>query len=110
MSIPNWYGLILLSLAAWRIFQLVSDDEILDWPRRKLLRLSAEWEAEGDPTGPKYREKMGLFLMCPYCAGFWIALGWWVAYQLWEHGTLVVAVPFAISAGVVAAAKVLSPE
>lgn len=41
-----------------------------------------------------------LFLTCPWCAGFWIALGWYAAWQAWEDGTLVVAAAFALSAAV----------
>lgn len=108
MNIPNWYELLLLGAAAWRIFQLISDDDILDRPRRYLLRLGNEWEKEGDPVPSNYRVSTGIFITCPYCAGFWIALAWWGAWQIWPHATLVIAVPFVISAGVVALAKVLS--
>lgn len=110
MQVPDWWSAVLLALAAWRIFQLLSDDDILDRPRRYLLRLSAEWEKEGDPVPDDYRFKWAAFITCPYCAGFWIAVSWWVAWQLWPHGTLVVAVPFVLSAGVVAASKVLSRD
>jgi len=96
LSIPNWYEAALLALAAWRTFQLLADDEILDIPRRYVTgRMSEYWKD---------------FLLCPYCFGFWIAIAWWAAWQLWEHGTLVVAVPFALSAGVIGAAKILSSE
>ena len=107
MSIPNWYELALLALAAWRIFQLISDDDILDGPRRKLLRLGKEWEKDGDPVPDDYRVEWGTFITCPYCAGFWISLVWWGAWQIWPHATLVVAVPFAINAGVIGASKIL---
>lgn len=96
MSVPDWWEATLLALAAWRVFQLIAEDEILERPRRYVTaKLDAKWE---------------LFIECPYCAGFWIALAWFGAWQLWEHGTLVAATPFVLSAGVVAAAKVLSPE
>lgn len=110
MDIPNWYALILLAGAAWRTFQLISDDDILDRPRRWILRLGSEWEKEGDPVPDGYRLSLGDFITCPYCAGFWIALGWWGAWQIWPHGALVAAVPFVLSAAVVAQAKVLSRE
>jgi Protein of unknown function (DUF1360). len=110
MDIPNWYELILLALAAWRSFQLISDDDILDRPRRYLLRLGEEWEKDGDPVPDNYRFKLGEFITCPYCAGFWIAVTWWVSWQIWPHATLVVAVPWVLSAGVVAASKVLSRD
>ena len=96
MSVPDWWEALLLALAAWRIFQLIAEDTILDGPRRYVTaRLDAKWE---------------LFIECPYCSGAWLAAAWWVAWQIWPHGTLVVAVPWALSAGVVAAAKVLSPD
>ena len=87
---------MLLALAAWRIFQLIAEDTILDGPRRYVTaRLDAKWE---------------LFIECPYCAGFWIAVAWWAAWQVNEHWTLIVAVPWALSAGVIAAAKLLSSD
>lgn len=107
MTVPSWYELALLALAAWRVFQLVGDDDILDRPRRYLLRLGDQWEKEGDPVPDNYRINLGIFISCPYCAGFWIALAWWGAWQIWPHGSLVIAVPFAISAGVVGLAKIL---
>ncbi len=109
MSIPSWYGLILLILAAWRTFQLLAEDTILERPRRYVTGLPQRWK-DGDALPKGYREYIAVFLECPYCAGFWIALAWWGAFQLWEHATLVVAVPLAISAGVVAGAKVLSSD
>ena len=96
MSVPNWWQFALLALAAWRIFELIAEDEILNRPRRYVTA--------------KLPGKLEDFITCPFCAGFWIAVAWWVAWQIWPHGTLVVAVPFALSAGVVAAAKVLTPE
>lgn len=87
---------MLLTLAAWRTFQLISADDILDRPRRYVTaRLNETWND---------------FIDCPYCAGFWIAVAWWGAWQIWPHGTLVVAVPFAFSAGVIGAHKVLSSD
>ena len=97
-NIPGWWEFILLALAAYRIFRLIAEDTILDRPRRYLLRLDKNWQEDGDETGPDYREKWGLFITCPYCAGFWISVAWWVAWLLWPHATVLVAVPWAISA------------
>ena len=96
MNIPDWWTAVLLALAAWRVFQLIAEDEILNGPRRYV-------------TG-KLDEKWELFIECPYCAGFWIAFAWWGAWQINEEWTLIVAVPFALSAGVIAATKVLSSD
>lgn len=103
--IPSWYESILLSGAAWRVFQLLAFDDILDRPRLWLLRLGRDWRSPKE-----YREKVADFLECPYCFGAWVAIVWWGAWYLWPHSTLVVAVPFVLSAGVVGAAKFLSTD
>jgi hypothetical protein len=96
VNVPNWYELALLALAAWRVFQLLSDDEILERPRRYVTsKLDEKWE---------------LFIECPYCAGFWIAVVWWGAWLIWPYETLVFAVPWAISASVIGASKILSSD
>jgi hypothetical protein len=110
MSIPNWYELILLALAAWRTFQLIALDDITNGLRRYVTRVPKNWDGESPITNKSYRDTLALFIECPYCAGFWIALGWWAAFQIYEFGTLVMAVPFALSAGVIAGAKVLSSD
>ena len=99
MSVPGWWAFLLLGLAAYRVWKLVAEDDILDWPRRKLLRLSHDWQ-DGQPTGDNYRLEWAVFITCPWCAGFWIALAWWGAWQLNEKWALIIATPFALSAGV----------
>jgi hypothetical protein len=99
MSVPGWWAAILLALAAWRTFRLLSKDIILDSLRSRVVGLHG-WK-EGKPVPPGYRETLGEFLVCPACLGFWLALGWWGAWQVWPHGTLVAATPFALSAIVI---------
>lgn len=94
-AIPNWYALVLLSLAAYRIWRLLAHDQILDRLRHRVVRADTEREE---------------FLQCPYCAGFWVALAWWLAWVAWPDWTLVVAVPFAISAMVALIAVNLNPD
>lgn len=95
LNVPDWWEAILLALAAWRCFQLLAEDDILERPRAwAVKRLSDKWQD---------------FITCPYCAGFWIAVAWWVAWLIWPYETTVVAVPWALSAGVIGASKVLSP-
>lgn len=110
MEIPNWYELLLLALAAWRLWRLLAEDDIFDRPRRFILRLGAEWEKDGDPVPAGYRSLWADWLTCPYCAGAWVAIGWWVVFQIWPHETLVVAVPFVLSALVVAVARALPSD
>lgn len=108
--IPDWWEAILLSLAAWRVFQLLAFDDILDQPRRYVTRLGKKWQKEGDAVPKEYRVKWALFLTCPFCFGAWIALAWWGAWLLWPYGTLIAATPWALSAGVIGAHKLLSSE
>ena len=110
MNVPDWYSALLLALAAWRVFHLLAHDDILDRPRRYVTRLSPSWKREGDATGEQYREKLGNFLTCPFCLGFWVALAWWAAWLVFPTEALFVAVPFVLSAGVVGAQRVLSSE
>lgn len=110
MNVPNWWEAVLLALAAWRLFHLVAYDDILDRPRRYITRLAPSWKQEGDATGEKYREKLGDFLTCPFCLGWWIALVWWLFWLQWPHGTLVAATPFVLSAGVIGAHKLLAAD
>lgn len=92
--VPSPYELSLLALAAWRVWKLVADDKISDRPVDFVLRHL--------PNRAYWRE----FLVCPYCFGAWTSIAWWAAWMLWPHATLIVAVPFAISAlvGLVATA------
>lgn len=86
--VPDWYELILLALASFRVWKLVGDDAVLDRPRDWVLdRL----DREGDDVWT-------YFITCPWCAGFWITLLWWVAWLLVPYATLVAAALFAISA------------
>jgi hypothetical protein len=110
VDVPYWWEAALLALATWRIFNLLAHDKITDRLRRWFLNIPDEWEKEGDPVGEDFRLKWALFLICPYCAGFWIGLVWWLSWQVFPHATLVVAVPFALNAGVIALAKILTPE
>lgn len=108
MTIPNWYGFILLFLAAYRVFRLIAEDDILERPRRWFLNLPREWE-KGDRVPEGFRDKWSLFITCPACAGFWITVAWWAAYQITNKWTLVFAVPFAANAVLIFLRRNLDP-
>lgn len=109
MTIPDWYQLLLLGAAAWRTFNLLGYDTIFDTPRNWLLGLPWRWKV-GDEIPEKYKRHWALFITCPYCAGFWISVAWFVAFQISEFWTIWAAVAFVINTLVVAQAKVLTPE
>ena len=92
MIVPSWYALSLLAFAAFRTWKLIGEDTILDTPRLwALYRI----EKHGSKGARQYAEAM---IECPWCAGFWISLAWWGAYELWPHGSLIVATPLVLSA------------
>lgn len=104
----HWWWFALLGLAAWRVFRLIAEDTILDKPRRKLLRLSEDWQEEGDDPGEDYRFEWNLFITCPYCAGFWISGIAITLYSLiieWHGVFAFLTIWFAISAVVAFLAK-----
>lgn len=107
-DVPDWWAFLLLAAAAFRTWHLLAHDSILDRPRRRVLRISSSWQRQGDDPGDDYRLEWGLFLTCPYCFGFWIGLGWVFFWELSHRWAEVVAFPFALSAGIVALASLLT--
>ncbi len=99
--IPNWYALALLALAAYRLWRLLALDTILDRWRNLLI---------GSGHADDVRARWYEFVTCPYCAGAWITVGWWLAWVAWPHWTLVVAVPCALSALVGLIGSRLDPD
>lgn len=81
---PGWWAFVLLALAAFRVYRLLAADALLDRPR--------DW------VTARVGEKAELFVVCPWCLGFWVAAGWWLAWAASPHWTVVVAAPFALSA------------
>ena len=110
MSIPDWYVLVLLALAAFRTWRLLAEDDILDRPRRYVTRLGEKWEKDGDVVPMEYRIRLGAFIECPWCLGFWVALSWWGAWQIWPHGTEIAAVPLALSSLAAWVAQITSAD
>ena len=99
--VPDWWEYVLLVLSTYSLFHLLAEDTILDGPRRKLLRIADTWErdavpgSEADYEGDDYRLEWGLFLTCPWCAGFWIGVVVYAAWLIFGDWTLVALTPFA---------------
>lgn len=85
--ILSWWVFLLLSLASYRVWKLLGEDTILDRPRRWVLK--------------RLKGKMDLFLVCPWCSGFWICgialLGYCIA-EVWLGLWWFLVVWFAMSA------------
>lgn len=82
-AIPDLWPFVLLALAAWRVFHLLAEDTILDRPRERFAPEESKRE---------------LFIRCPFCAGFWIAVGWYMFWWWEPKPTLAIASVFALSA------------
>lgn len=97
MRIPAAFEFVLLALAAWRLYRLAAYDDITRPMRERLVRRAEEpgFVYVGDGN---YRPRLDTFVHCPYCLGFWICVAGWVAYQVWPHGMVWLAVPWAASA------------
>lgn len=93
--VPTPWELVLGALAVYRVWRLLAVDEIIDRPRLWLLN-AAGWK-EGQDAPPGYRTKWADFLLCPWCAGFWVALAGWLVWLAAPSAALVVATPLAVS-------------
>lgn len=82
---PEPWKLGVLAAAAWRTWMLLAWDSILDAPRDRLF-------PGGSPSAR--------WLVCPYCAGFWVVLAWTVAWAI-DDRTVWAALPFALNAAVI---------
>lgn len=108
MIVPGWLALALLLGASFRVYRLIAHDTILNRPRKWLVGLG-DWK-EGDTVPDGYREWLTIWLECPWCCGFWVTVAWWGAFEMWPHGTLVAAAPWAISGAVALVAKHLDAD
>lgn len=95
-DVPGWWPFVLLALAAYRLWRLLALDAVIDRWRQPVLR--------------RVPEKLHQGVECPYCFGAWVAVGWWLAWQIWPHTTLAIAVPFALSAVVGLIGARLDPD
>lgn len=109
MRVPDWYGLVLLTLAGFRLWRLVAVDVVTRKLREPILGMTEERHNRPAFSWPGYRPKLAEFVHCPWCLGAWCCIGWWGAWLVWPRGTLVASVPFAISAICGLVAKNLDP-
>lgn len=93
MSVPGWWETLLLVAATYRVWRLVAFDTVTDGVRARVFPASKRPGGELVRRWQRWLE----FLQCPWCAGFWLSLAAWGAWQLWPHGTMVVAAPLVIS-------------
>lgn len=80
----NLTTLLVLALCVYRVTKLIVDDTIADPPRN--------WVFTHAP------EKVVELVQCPWCSSFWVGMGATVSYLLWPETTVLLALPWALSA------------
>lgn len=81
------FDFVLLGLAAARLSDIISTDEIMQWLREPFVRLEPTEIAGREVQtrvgrGRGLRRVIGDLLACPWCVGVWVAAGLTYAYFL----------------------------
>ena len=92
---PDWWAALILALAAFRVYRLIAEDDILDRPRDHLM----------DKLAEERLEKLDKLITCPWCLGFWLSVIAWLAWLATPSWTVGLAFPWALSAAVALIAK-----
>jgi len=91
--------LVVLILAAWRLTSLLSSEAgpfaILDRLRHAA---GVRYDSDGIPFG---LNELARGLVCPWCLSVWVGGIFGLAWLLWPAVTVFVALPLAVSGGVV---------
>lgn len=92
-------SLFILILATWRVTSLLSSEggpyAIFDRLRQ---RVGVRYDQDGIPYGLNEAAKG---LVCPWCLSVWIGAVFGLAWLLWPGVVIYVALPLAISGGVI---------
>ena len=83
--IPSALEFVILGLAVYYGFYLVSEATITEWPRDRILTFLESEKAE-------------TFVTCPWCVSLWLSAAVYGAFLLSEAWTVGIATPFALAA------------
>lgn len=95
------YLIIIMILAVWRLTSLLHTER---GPFNIFVKIRTKFGVTHDnehfPIG--YPDTfIGNLIACYWCLSVWVAIGVWVTYLLFPKVTLILYVPFAISAGAI---------
>jgi len=81
------FDLVLLGLAAARLTDIISTDQIMEWLRRPFVKMETTEIAEREVEtrtgrGRGLKKVIGDLLSCPWCVGVWVAASLTYAYFL----------------------------
>jgi Protein of unknown function (DUF1360) len=91
---PRATDLVILWLGTYRLWWLIAKDALTEPWRTRLLGYE---DTGARNRWPREHKRLGEFVHCPWCLGFWIGLVAVVAYAAWPHATRWVLLPFAVS-------------
>lgn len=108
--------LVILVLASFRVIRFAVEDSLTEPLRQRIFKHSPhEGMHVSQPAPKKARWKttpinaqpvrfvvtkggfFGDLISCPWCAGFWVSLGWAVAWWFAPGMTLLLALPWALA-------------
>lgn len=99
--LPSWYVGLVLALGAFRVVRLIGWD---DFPPIARLRAKITGEqrytnstASRETLVRYQRPTLDHFLHCPFCQGFWVCVGVYIAWRFEPYWTVVALAPFALN-------------
>ena len=89
---------IVLSLAVWRVSSLCANES---GPVSIFAKIRDRAGVEVDEYGKHGTSVLSNLIICVWCLSFWIGLVLGLCYYINPGGTVIVALPFALSSGAV---------
>ncbi|WP_245831007.1 DUF1360 domain-containing protein [Sediminibacillus massiliensis] len=105
----TWFGLVLFSLATFRVTRLLVFDQITEFLRAPFHEWKEEVQEDGSIEAVIYlkgnglRKFIGELLSCHWCTGIWSSVLLYVGYTLWP----VVFYPIIIILAIAATASII---
>lgn len=90
------FDLLVLTLAAYRLWMLAAKDTITQPWRVRFLGYSDDGSRN---RWPRSHKRIAEIVHCPWCLGFWLSLAAVACFYEWPHATRWILLPFAVSAG-----------
>ena len=114
MQTPEPWAFLLLLGGALRLTRLIGWDTITDGLRARVTG----WHSDGrqamrvdrrtrQDVWHTDRKTWQLFVTCPWCLGFWVALAVWGSWQILPDATIVACTPLALSEAIGLTVKTL---
>jgi hypothetical protein len=94
---PNAIELVILVLAAYRLFRFASVDGITATLREWVTGYRDPREEDPARKTRRRPEWLADLVACPWCAGWWVSLALTLAWWAWPTAAICFALPWAVS-------------